>query len=247
MVSVLFVVYASLLFYTIHCSFISSEAYSSPSIVIGRFCSSFSTEASSNRDGTRTILDDYREAYYWMRMNTDEHAKFMSWWDYGYQMAGMGNRTVIVDNNTWNNTHIATVGRVALCRSASLAGLRVHRRTGLSHPPKPRRRLRSRYLRRFHRLQRRRHQQVPLDDPNRLRRLPRRRSRGQFLQCGPVPNRRRRHAHHAKLPSLPPLLLPLQRGASQLQPAARLRPQPSIHRRRISPFPRFPFRRSTST
>lgn len=23
----------------------------------------------------------------------------------------MGNRTVIVDNNTWNNTHIATVGR----------------------------------------------------------------------------------------------------------------------------------------
>lgn len=23
----------------------------------------------------------------------------------------MGNRTVLVDNNTWNNTHIATVGR----------------------------------------------------------------------------------------------------------------------------------------
>ena len=92
------------LFYTIHCTFISSEAYSSPSIVI----------ASTNRDGSRAILDDYREAYYWMRMNTDEHAKFLSWWDYGYQMAGMGNRTVIVDNNTWNNTHIATVGRVLI-------------------------------------------------------------------------------------------------------------------------------------
>ena len=35
----------------------------------------------------------------------------MSWWDYGYQITGMGNRTVLVDNNTWNNTHIATVGR----------------------------------------------------------------------------------------------------------------------------------------
>jgi dolichyl-diphosphooligosaccharide---protein glycosyltransferase len=35
----------------------------------------------------------------------------MSWWDYGYQITGMSNRTVIVDNNTWNNTHIATVGR----------------------------------------------------------------------------------------------------------------------------------------
>lgn len=32
-------------------------------------------------------------------------------WDYGYQITAMGNRTVIVDNNTWNNTHIATVGR----------------------------------------------------------------------------------------------------------------------------------------
>ena len=111
-VSVLFVIYAMFVFYTMHCVFISSEAYSSPSIVIGTSASFLSLTASSNRDGTRSILDDYREAYYWMRMNTDEHAKFMSWWDYGYQMAGMGNRTVIVDNNTWNNTHIATVGRV---------------------------------------------------------------------------------------------------------------------------------------
>ena len=37
--------------------------------------------------------------------------QIMSWWDYGYQITAMGNRTVIVDNNTWNNTHIATVGR----------------------------------------------------------------------------------------------------------------------------------------
>lgn len=34
----------------------------------------------------------------------------MSWWDYGYQAAFMTNRTTIVDNNTWNNTHIANVG-----------------------------------------------------------------------------------------------------------------------------------------
>ena len=34
-----------------------------------------------------------------------------SWWDYGYQTTAMANRTVIVDNNTWNNTHIATVRR----------------------------------------------------------------------------------------------------------------------------------------
>lgn len=58
---------------------------------------------------TRNILDDFREAYFWLRQNTDEHARVMSWWDYGYQIAGMANRTTLVDNNTWNNSHIALV------------------------------------------------------------------------------------------------------------------------------------------
>jgi hypothetical protein len=38
-----------------------------------------------------------------------------SWWDYGYQTTAMANRTVIVDNNTWNNTHIATVRSNVAC------------------------------------------------------------------------------------------------------------------------------------
>ena len=38
----------------------------------------------------------------------------MSWWDYGYQITGFSNRTTLVDNNTWNNTHIATVGLVQI-------------------------------------------------------------------------------------------------------------------------------------
>lgn len=61
---------------------------------------------------TRNILDDFREAYYWLRQNTDEQARVMSWWDYGYQIAGMANRTTLVDNNTWNNSHIALVSLV---------------------------------------------------------------------------------------------------------------------------------------
>lgn len=35
----------------------------------------------------------------------------MSWWDYGYQITAMANRTIVVDNNTWNNTHISRVGQ----------------------------------------------------------------------------------------------------------------------------------------
>lgn len=80
----------------------AAEAYSSPSIIM----------ASRRQDGSRVIIDDYREAYYWLKMNTKKDAKILSWWDYGYQITGMGNRTVLVDNNTWNNTHIATVGMV---------------------------------------------------------------------------------------------------------------------------------------
>ncbi|EPS67017.1 hypothetical protein M569_07758, partial [Genlisea aurea] len=87
--------------YAIHCTWVTSEAYSSPSIVL----------AARGPHGSRVIFDDYREAYFWLRQNTPPDAKVMSWWDYGYQITSMGNRTVIVDNNTWNNTHIATVGR----------------------------------------------------------------------------------------------------------------------------------------
>ena len=54
-------------------------------------------------------MDDFREAYYWLRKNTPVDARIMSWWDYGYQIAGMANRTTLVDNNTWNNSHIALV------------------------------------------------------------------------------------------------------------------------------------------
>ncbi|KAJ7565033.1 hypothetical protein O6H91_02G045000 [Diphasiastrum complanatum] len=87
--------------YAVHCTWVTSEAYSSPSIVL----------AARQSNGDRVIFDDFREAYFWLRHNTPPDAKVMSWWDYGYQITAMANRTVIVDNNTWNNTHIATVGR----------------------------------------------------------------------------------------------------------------------------------------
>lgn len=93
-----------LVYFVLHCTWVTSNAYSSPSVVL----------ASVNPDGSQNIIDDYREAYYWLRMNTPEDAKVMAWWDYGYQIGGMADRTTLVDNNTWNNTHIATVGK-AMC------------------------------------------------------------------------------------------------------------------------------------
>lgn len=60
--------------YTFHCTWVTSEAYSSPSIVL----------SARSYDGGRIIFDDFREAYYWLKMNTPEDARIMSWWDYGF-------------------------------------------------------------------------------------------------------------------------------------------------------------------
>jgi dolichyl-diphosphooligosaccharide--protein glycosyltransferase len=62
-------------------------------------------------DGTMVTVDDYREAYWFLRDNTPEDARVMAWWDYGYQITGIGNRTTIADGNTWNHEHIALLGR----------------------------------------------------------------------------------------------------------------------------------------
>ena len=95
-----------LLLFVLHCTWVTSNAYSSPSVVL----------ASRMPDGSQHIIDDYREAYYWLRQNTPDKAKIMSWWDYGYQIGGMADRPTLVDNNTWNNTHIATVGKAMSSR-----------------------------------------------------------------------------------------------------------------------------------
>lgn len=97
---------AYLLIFVLHCTWVTSNAYSSPSVVL----------ASRMPDGSQHIIDDYREAYQWLRQNTKEDAKVMSWWDYGYQIGGMADRPTLVDNNTWNNTHIATVGKAMSSR-----------------------------------------------------------------------------------------------------------------------------------
>lgn len=99
---VIFGAVSLLMMFSYHATYVSSIAYSSPSIVI---------DAGRTADGRRVMYDDYREAYFWLRQNTHPDSKILSWWDYGYQMSAMANRTVLVDNNTWNNTHIATVGR----------------------------------------------------------------------------------------------------------------------------------------
>jgi len=82
-------------------SWMMGKALSEPSIMM----------RARNRDGSIVMLDDFRESYWWLRDNTPEDARVMAWWDYGYQIAGMANRTSIADGNTWNHEHIANLAR----------------------------------------------------------------------------------------------------------------------------------------
>ncbi|GMT05533.1 hypothetical protein PENTCL1PPCAC_27707, partial [Pristionchus entomophagus] len=81
-----------------HSIYMAREHYSDPTIVL--------------RAGNGKLYDDFREAYKWISENTEENAKVLSWWDYGYHLSSMANRTVFVDGNTWNNTHISRVGQI---------------------------------------------------------------------------------------------------------------------------------------
>jgi dolichyl-diphosphooligosaccharide--protein glycosyltransferase len=151
-----------LLFFVVHCTWVTSNAYSSPSVVL----------SSTGADGSQHIIDDFREAYYWLRQNTAEDAVVMSWWDYGYQIAGMADRPTLVDNNTWNNSGFSHMTRlITLIDDHSPDS--THCDSGQSHviargnrlpySAQTRRQLRPCHIWRCDWVQRRRHQQVPLD------------------------------------------------------------------------------------
>lgn len=86
---------------TIFAGSLGAKSFSEPLVV--------QSYASNNK---RHYLDDLREGFSWLRENTAEDAVVLSWWDHGYQLAGMANRSTVVDNNTWNHTHIGKIGMV---------------------------------------------------------------------------------------------------------------------------------------
>ncbi|GET92620.1 oligosaccharyl transferase-like protein [Leishmania tarentolae] len=64
------------------------------------------------RSGEKLMVKDYLEAYEWLRDSTPQNARILAWWDYGYQITGIANRTSLADGNTWNHEHIATIGKM---------------------------------------------------------------------------------------------------------------------------------------
>ena len=64
--------------------------------------------------GQDTSFDDFREAYDWMKTHTPQNSKVLAWWDYGYQITTLANRTSIVDNRAPSLNEKTIKGRAKL-------------------------------------------------------------------------------------------------------------------------------------
>ena len=73
---------------------------------------------------SRSAFSDWIQTLQWVRQDTPTNAVIISWWDYGYWFAVMGNRTTLVDNATLNSTRIQQVGQFLMSnitRAAAMA------------------------------------------------------------------------------------------------------------------------------
>jgi len=68
-------------------------------------------------------VPDWLEALTWIRENTPENAVIIAWWDYGYWITVMGNRTSLADNATINSTRIQEIGRLFLSNETEAKGI----------------------------------------------------------------------------------------------------------------------------
>jgi dolichyl-diphosphooligosaccharide---protein glycosyltransferase len=57
---------------------------------------------------------DWLETMEWIKLNTPENAIIASWWDYGYWITTLSERTTFVDNATLDTKEIQNMGRVLM-------------------------------------------------------------------------------------------------------------------------------------
>ncbi|MCP8308179.1 MAG: hypothetical protein H3Z52_00750 [archaeon] len=70
-----------------------------------------------------TPVTDWLEALTWIRENTPRDAVIIAWWDWGYWITVMGNRTSLADNATINSTRIQQIGRLLMSNETEAKGI----------------------------------------------------------------------------------------------------------------------------
>jgi len=58
--------------------------------------------------------NDWLETLEWIKINTPEDSVVASWWDYGYWITTMSERTTIIDNATLSDNHIQCFAKILL-------------------------------------------------------------------------------------------------------------------------------------
>jgi len=79
----------------------------------------------------RMKIDAWLKALEWMRNNLPEDAVVACWWDYGYWVTILGNRTSIVDNATLNSTQIGEIAYAFM--SNETVAYKVFKKLGATH------------------------------------------------------------------------------------------------------------------
>ncbi len=67
----------------------------------------------------QSYVPDWLQALTWISQNTPPNAKIIAWWDYGYWISIMGNRTTFIDNATFNSTRMAEVATMYLSNTST--------------------------------------------------------------------------------------------------------------------------------
>jgi len=62
--------------------------------------------------GYKVQTNDWINALDWISKNTPKNAVIASWWDYGYWITTLSNRTSLADNGTLNQTRIQTIAKM---------------------------------------------------------------------------------------------------------------------------------------
>lgn len=78
-----------------------------------------------------TKYPDWIEALLWMRVNLPDNAVIASWWDYGYWITTLGNKTSVCDNATLNSTQIKSIARAFM--SNETIALEIFKKLGVTH------------------------------------------------------------------------------------------------------------------
>ena len=64
--------------------------------------------------GFRMQVEDWVHAVDWIANNTPKDSVIASWWDYGYWITTLGNKTTLADNATINQTRIETIAKMLM-------------------------------------------------------------------------------------------------------------------------------------